>query len=128
MKEDKLRIEAHKKAYDDLVQWIMHQFKTEIIYLLPSAKISVNEWYSKIQKDLIQGASVVIEIKDWFDSATIDYLCHVLGTKEYRVTAFPLCRMHLTFKVANANVSKTAMQCTGMWTPIWRKKDEQKNK
>lgn len=124
--ENQERIDAHKKMYEDLVKWIMSQFEVEIKTLLPSAKISVCEWYSQTIKDLIKGATVNIEIKGWFDSETMDFLCHLLGTKEYRVTAFPLCRMHLNFKVSIANVAKAAMQCTGMWTPKWKKEDEQK--
>lgn len=122
MKEVNLeKIEAHKVAYEDLVLWIGNQFEREIKPIIPSAKISVCEWYSKALKDLIQGASVCIEIKGWFDSETIDYINHVLGTKDFRVEAFPLCRMHLIFKVSISNVAKAAMQCTGMWTPIYRK-------
>lgn len=119
--ENQVRIIVHKKMYEDLVLWINYQFEAEIKALLPSTKISVCEWYSRDLKDLIEGASVSIEIKGWFDSETINYLCHTLGAKEYRVTAFPLRRMHLNFKVSNTNTTKTLMQCSGKWTPKWAK-------
>ena len=122
MKEENLeRIEAHKVAYEDLVLWINNQFEREIKGLLPSAKISVSEWYAIAPKDLIKGATVCIEIKGWFDSESMDYLCHVLGTKNYLVQAYPLCRMKLNFKVSISNVAKAAMQCTGTWTPKYQK-------
>lgn len=123
--ENKERIEAHKKMYEDLVPWIMNQFEGEIKVLIPSAKITIREWYSQTIKDMIRGASVTIEVKGWFDSEDMEFLCHVLGTKDYRVTAYPLCRMHLTFKVSISNVCKSAMQCTGMWKPKGKKEDEQ---
>ena len=126
--ENQERIEAHKKLYEDLVQWVNNQFEAQIKVLFPTAKISVCEWYSSEPLNLIKGASVNIEIKGWFDSDTISYLCHVLGSKEFRVTAFPLCRMHLTFKVSLANTCKAAMTCSGTWIPKWKKEDEKKNK
>lgn len=122
MKEENLeRIEAHKKAYDDLVLWIKHQFENEIIFLLPSAKMAINEWYSLDTKDMIKGASVHIEIKDGYDSATMGYLCMMLDVKEYRVKVYPACRLRLDFKVPITSKTKLAMQCAGMWTPKWRK-------
>lgn len=124
--ENKARIIVHKKMYEDLVLWINNQFEGEIKSLLPSAKISVCEWYSRELKDLIEGAAVHIEIKGWFDSETINYLCHVLGAKEYRVTAYPLRRMHISFKVSIMNTTKSLMQCAGKWTPKWKKEDEHK--
>ena len=126
--EDQERIEVHKKMYEDLVQWVMSQYDLEIKVLLPSAKISVCEWYSREIKDLIQGAAVHIEIKGWFDSELIKHLCDVLGASEFRVTAFPLCRMHISFKVSIMNTTKSLMQCAGTWQPKWKKEDEQKNK
>lgn len=121
--ENQDRIEAHKKAYEDLVLWIMSQFEKEIKFLLPKAKISVCEWYSQAVKDMIQGASVNIEIKGWFDSETMAFLCNALGSKFFRVTAFPMCRMQIVLKVPISSVTKMAMQCNGMWTPKWRKED-----
>lgn len=128
MNNEELRIEAHKKAYEDLKQWIMHQFDTEIKFLLPSAVMTIKEWYSLAIKDMIQGALVHIEIKDWFDSETVNFLCNVLGAKDYRVKAYPACRLHITLQVPISSQAKVAMQCTGTWTPIWRKKDESEKK
>ena len=128
MIDDKSRIVAHKRAYDDLVLWIKHQYENEITYLLPTADIEINEWYSLAIKDMIDGASVRIGIKGWFDSETIEFLCNVLGAKRYRVKAYPASRLHIIFKVPISNQAKVAMQCTGQWTPYWRKEDEQERK
>lgn len=125
--ENQERIDTHKKMYEDLVQWVNNQFEKQIKVLFPTAKLSVCEWYSNEVMNLIKGASVNIEIKGWFDSETISYLCHVLGSKEFRVTAFPLCRMHLTFKVSIMNTCKAAMTCTGTWKPNYIR-DEQTDK
>lgn len=121
MNNEEAKIEAHKKAYEDLKQWIMHQFDTEIKFLLPSAEMNVREWISIDNKDLIKGASVHIAIKGGYDSVTMEYLCMMLGATEYRVKAYPLCRLHLVFKVPNTSKAKLAMQCTGMWIPKWKK-------
>lgn len=118
--ENNARIEAHKKAYDDLVLWIKHQFEKEITFLLPSAKMTINEWYSLDTKLMIKGASVHIEIKDGYDSATMEYLCMMLDAKEYRVKVYPACRLRLDFKVPITSKTKLAMQCAGMWTPKWK--------
>lgn len=124
MKEVNLeRIEAHKKAYEDLVLWLKHQFKEEISMLLPSAEMDIREWLS-LDQDLIKGASVHLVIKGAYDSITMEYLCTILGATEYRVKAYPLCRLHLVFKVPNTSKAKMAMQCTGMWTPFWRKNEK----
>lgn len=125
---NKERIEAHKKAYDDLVLWIKHQFANEIVMLLPSAEMDVWEWFSLDNKDLIRGASVRIAIKGGYDFVTMEYLCTMLGATEYRVKAYPACRLHLVFKVPITSKAKLAMQCTGMWTPKWKKEDEQEKK
>lgn len=119
--ENDARIEAHKKAYDDLELWIKHQFENEITMLLNSAEMTVREWISIDNKDLIKGASVHIAIKGGYDSETMQYICTMLGATEYRVKAYPLCRLHLVFKVPITSKAKLAMQCTGMWTPKWRK-------
>lgn len=119
--ENDARIESHKKAYDDLVLWIKHQFTNEIKMLLPSAVMTIKEWYSLAIKDMIQGALVHIEIKGSYDSVTMEYLCTMLGATEYRVKAYPLCRLHLVFKVPITSKAKLAMQCTGMWIPKWKK-------
>lgn len=126
--ENQERVEVHKKMYEDLVLWVNNQFETQIKVLLPSAKISVCEWYSQTIDGMINGANVKFEIKGGFDSETIKFLCDVLGSKEFTVTAFPMCRIHLNFKVSITNSCKTVMQCTGLWKPKWRKEDEQKNK
>lgn len=119
--ENNARIEAHKMAYDDLVLWIKHQFANEILMLLPSAQLNVKEWISIDNKELIKGASVHIAIKGGYDSVTMEYLCTMLGATEYRVKAYPLCRLHLVFKVPITSKAKIAMQCTGMWIPKWKK-------
>ena len=118
---NKERIEAHKKAYDDLVLWIKHQFANEIYMLLPSAEMNVREWLSLDNKDLILGASVHLAIKGGYDSETMEYLRMTLDAKEYRVKAYPACRLHLVFKVPITSKTKLAMQCAGMWTPKWKK-------
>lgn len=119
--ENNARIEAHKKAYEDLVLWIKHQFTNEILMLLPSAQLNVREWISIDNKELIKGASVHIAIKGGYDSVTMEYLCTMLGATEYRVKVYPLCRLHLVFKVPITSKAKLAMQCTGMWIPKWKK-------
>lgn len=125
MNEEKIRIEAHKKAFDDLALWIWAQFEKEIKFLLPSAVMTIKEWYSREIKDMIAGASVHIEIKDWIDSVSLEYLCVALGAKEYRITAYPLRRLHIILKVPISSQTKLTMQCTGMWKPKWRKEDGQ---
>lgn len=126
MNDDKSRIVAHKRAYDDLVLWIMHQFENEIKYLLPSSVMTIKEWYSLAIKDMIEGALVNIEIKGWFDSETINFLCNVLGAKNYRVKAYPASRLQIILQVPISSQAKVAMQCTGTWTPKWRKDEQEK--
>lgn len=128
MNEDnKERIDAHKQMYEDLVKWVMNQYETEIRVLLPSAKITVKEWYSQEIKDLIRGASVHLEFNSWFDAETLDYLCTLLGTKEFRVRSYPLCRLRITFKVPVSSYAKMCMHMAGMWVPSYRKNEgEQK--
>lgn len=119
-------IEAHKKAYKDLVLWINSQFENEISILLLSAKMQVTECFSRDHKELIKGAYTKLVIKQMLDSDILDYLCQALGSKRFTITPYPLGRIELSFFVPITNQAKGAMTATGMWVPYWRKENEQK--
>lgn len=120
-KEIKERVEAHKKAYKDLCLWLDEMYANDIKMLFGKSSFSYREWLNRDEPQLIEGASVTLEIKLGFQSEEMEYLMMLLGTKSYRVSVYPLGRIQLVFKVPIMNNSKVAMTCTGKWTPYWRK-------
>ena len=126
MKEElKEKVAVRRKMYKDLCLWLVSMIENELRFVFVLKEYHYREWLNTDEPTILEGAIVTLDVKGGYSSAEMDYLLMILGAQRYKVTAYPLSRMHIDVKVPIANTSKATMTCTGKWTPYWRK-DEQK--
>lgn len=122
----KERVEARKKAYKDLCQWIVDMVENELKFVLEIREYHYHEWLNHDEPALIDGAIVTLVVKGWFSNVEMDYLLMALGATSYKVTAYPLSRMYIDIKVPIMNKSKATMTFAGIWKPYWKRDEQEK--